>query len=122
MKRGGQVIYTGPLGHHSSQLIEYFQVSIPCNFRYGTYSTQHWIVLHTTIKLPLPSCQVRSNPCYLVLLGTKRALFFQSIPGVPKLKKGHNPATWMLEISTPAVEAQLDIDFTEIYVNSDLYR
>ncbi|CAA2976578.1 pleiotropic drug resistance 2-like [Olea europaea subsp. europaea] len=70
MKRGGQVIYAGPLGHHSSQLIEYFQ----------------------------------------------------SISGVPKLKKGHNPATWMLEISTPAVEAQLDIDFTEIYVNSDLYR
>ncbi|KAL2539838.1 ABC transporter G family member 34 [Abeliophyllum distichum] len=70
MKRGGQVIYAGPLGHHSSQLIEYFQ----------------------------------------------------SVPGVSKIKEGYNPATWMLEISTPAVEAQLDVDFTEIYFNSDLYR
>jgi hypothetical protein len=26
MKRGGQVIYMGPLGHHSQLLIEYFEV------------------------------------------------------------------------------------------------
>lgn len=26
LKRGGQVIYAGPLGHHSHKLIEYFQV------------------------------------------------------------------------------------------------
>jgi ABC-type multidrug transport system ATPase subunit len=26
MKRGGQVVYAGPLGDHSSQLIEYFEV------------------------------------------------------------------------------------------------
>lgn len=28
MKRGGQVIYAGPLGRHSHKLIEYFEVSI----------------------------------------------------------------------------------------------
>jgi hypothetical protein len=28
MKRGGQVIYVGPLGRHSHNLIEYFEVSI----------------------------------------------------------------------------------------------
>jgi ABC-type cobalamin/Fe3+-siderophores transport system ATPase subunit len=28
MKRGGQVIYTGPIGHHSHKLVEYFEVSI----------------------------------------------------------------------------------------------
>lgn len=27
MKRGGEEIYVGPLGHHSSQLISYFEVS-----------------------------------------------------------------------------------------------
>ncbi|XP_022860438.1 pleiotropic drug resistance protein 2-like isoform X2 [Olea europaea var. sylvestris] len=70
MKRGGQVVYGGPLGHHSCLLIEYFQ----------------------------------------------------SIPGVPKINEGYNPATWMLEISTPAVEAQLNVEFAEIYANSDLYR
>ncbi|ESW34862.1 hypothetical protein PHAVU_001G187800 [Phaseolus vulgaris] len=70
LKRGGKVIYAGPLGHYSQQLIEYFE----------------------------------------------------AIPGVPKIKDGYNPATWMLEISTPSYEAQLGIDFADIYVNSTLYR
>ncbi|KAJ9540247.1 hypothetical protein OSB04_026753 [Centaurea solstitialis] len=70
MKRGGQVTYTGPLGHHSRLLIEYFE----------------------------------------------------SIPGVNKIKAGQNPATWMLDVSSPAIEAQLGVDFAEIYANSDLYK
>jgi ABC-type multidrug transport system ATPase subunit len=70
MKRGGQVIYGGPLGHQSHLLVEYFE----------------------------------------------------SIPGVSKIKEGHNPATWMLEVSSAPVEAQLAVDFAEIYTNSDLYR
>jgi hypothetical protein len=48
--------------------------------------------------------------------------FLQAIPGVPKIKEGYNPATWMLEVSSPQVEAQLDIDFADIFANSDLYR
>ncbi|PRQ33210.1 putative xenobiotic-transporting ATPase [Rosa chinensis] len=70
MKRGGKVIYAGPLGSHSHKLVEYFE----------------------------------------------------SIPGVQKIKDGYNPATWMLEISSTAVETQLHIDFAEVYANSDLYR
>ncbi|CAA0829240.1 ABC transporter G family member 34 [Striga hermonthica] len=70
MKRGGQVIYAGPLGHHSHLLVEYFQ----------------------------------------------------SVPGVPEIKEGYNPATWMLDVTTPAMEAQLNVDFAQIYNNSDLYR
>ena len=46
----------------------------------------------------------------------------QSVPGVTKIKEGYNPATWMLEVSTSAVEAQLDIDFAEVFANSALYR
>ncbi|XP_057464053.1 pleiotropic drug resistance protein 2-like [Actinidia eriantha] len=69
MKRGGQVIYAGPLGRHSHLLVEYFE----------------------------------------------------SIPGVPKIKEGNNPATWMLEVTSSAVEAQLDVDFAEIFAKSDLY-
>lgn len=46
----------------------------------------------------------------------------QAVPGVPKIKDGTNPATWMLDISTPAVEAQLGVDFAEIYANSELYK
>ncbi|KAL6187981.1 hypothetical protein ACLB2K_039376 [Fragaria x ananassa] len=70
MKRGGQVIYAGPL---------------ECNIYY--------------VKM-----------------------LFQAIPGVPKIKDGYNPATWMLEVSSAAVEAQNNIDFAEVYANSELYR
>ncbi|KAE8709742.1 hypothetical protein F3Y22_tig00110328pilonHSYRG00302 [Hibiscus syriacus] len=70
MKRGGQVIYAGPLGRHSHKLVEYFE----------------------------------------------------AVAGVPKIKEGYNPATWMLEISSTAVTAQLDVDFSEIYAKSELYR
>ncbi|KAG2682930.1 hypothetical protein I3760_10G006800 [Carya illinoinensis] len=70
MKRGGQVIYAGPLGRHSHQLVEYFE----------------------------------------------------AVPGVTEIKDGYNPATWMLEVSAPAVEAQLDVDFAEVYANSSLYQ
>ncbi|CAL8161741.1 unnamed protein product [Prunus armeniaca] len=45
----------------------------------------------------------------------------QAIPGVPKIKEGYNPATWMLDVSSAAVEAQNNIDFAEVYANSELY-
>ena len=48
--------------------------------------------------------------------------FIKGIEGVPKVRDGYNPATWMLEISTSAQELLLGVDFTEVYKNSDLYR
>ncbi|KAK3002200.1 hypothetical protein RJ639_021006, partial [Escallonia herrerae] len=68
MKRGGQVIYSGPLGRNSKKVIEYFE----------------------------------------------------EIPGVPKIKEKYNPATWMLEVSSVAAEAQLGIDFAQHYKASTL--
>ncbi|XP_041002182.1 pleiotropic drug resistance protein 1-like [Juglans microcarpa x Juglans regia] len=70
LKRGGGEIYVGPLGWHSSCLIEYFE----------------------------------------------------GIEGVSKIKEGYNPATWMLEVTTPAQESALGVDFAELYKNSELYR
>jgi hypothetical protein len=70
MKRGGQLIYAGPLGRQSQSLVDYFE----------------------------------------------------AVPGVPKIKTGQNPATWMLEVSSISAEAQLKVDFTDIHVNSALYR
>ncbi|KAH7863133.1 hypothetical protein Vadar_013734 [Vaccinium darrowii] len=70
MKRGGLVIYAGPLGRQSHKLVEYFE----------------------------------------------------AVPGVPKIKDGYNPATWMLDVSSAAVEAQLDVDFADIYAHSSLYQ
>ncbi|WCJ41762.1 ABC transporter G family member 34 [Euphorbia peplus] len=70
MKRGGQVIYAGPLGHHSHTLVEYFE----------------------------------------------------AVLGVPKIKEGYNPATWMLEVSSSSIEGQLGVDFADIYASSELYQ
>ena len=46
----------------------------------------------------------------------------QSIPGIPKIKDGYNPATWMLEVRSSAVENQLTVYFAGIYANSSLYQ
>ncbi|KAI3924912.1 hypothetical protein MKW98_031163 [Papaver atlanticum] len=48
--------------------------------------------------------------------------YFQSVPGVPKIRDGYNPAAWMLDVSSASVEAQLDVDFAEVYANSTLYQ
>ncbi|RHN78937.1 putative monosaccharide-transporting ATPase [Medicago truncatula] len=48
--------------------------------------------------------------------------YFEAITGIPKIEDGYNPATWMLEISSPVVESQLDIDFAELYNKSSLYQ
>ncbi|GLT27269.1 hypothetical protein SLA2020_022810 [Shorea laevis] len=48
--------------------------------------------------------------------------YFQGISGIPPIPNGYNPATWMLEVTTAAVEAKIDSDFAEIYRNSEHYR
>ena len=46
----------------------------------------------------------------------------QSVPEIPKIKDNHNPATWMLEVTSESVETELDMDFAKIYNESDLYK
>ncbi|ONK61434.1 uncharacterized protein A4U43_C08F29880 [Asparagus officinalis] len=70
MKRGGQLIYAGPLGQHSYKVIEYFE----------------------------------------------------GIAGISRIKDNYNPATWMLEVTSTSVEAQLNVDFAQLYKESSLYR
>jgi hypothetical protein len=41
---------------------------------------------------------------------------------VPKIKDNYNPATWMLEVTSASVEAELGLDFARIYKESPLYR
>ncbi|XP_062085164.1 ABC transporter G family member 31 [Humulus lupulus] len=48
--------------------------------------------------------------------------YFQGISGIPKIPSSYNPATWMLEVTTPATEERLGIDFATIYRNSEQYR
>ncbi|KAL9264264.1 Pleiotropic drug resistance protein 1-like protein [Drosera capensis] len=70
MKRGGEEIYVGPLGHRSCHLIKYFE----------------------------------------------------GINGVNKIQDGLNPAVWMLDVTSPAEEISLGVDFAELYRNSNEYR
>ncbi|KAL3690444.1 hypothetical protein R1sor_016753 [Riccia sorocarpa] len=37
--------------------------------------------------------------------------YFEGISGTPKIKEGHNPATWVLEVSSVAVGTELGVDF-----------
>ncbi|KAG5525542.1 hypothetical protein RHGRI_031996 [Rhododendron griersonianum] len=69
LKTGGHIIYSGPLGQHSSNVIKYFE----------------------------------------------------DISGVPTIRNNCNPATWMLEVTSPSAEAELSIDFAQVYKNSVLY-
>ncbi|KAK4275171.1 hypothetical protein QN277_018300 [Acacia crassicarpa] len=48
--------------------------------------------------------------------------YFQRINGVPPIPSGYNPATWVLEVTTPAAEERLGVDFANIYRNSEQYR
>ncbi|KAK9075025.1 hypothetical protein SSX86_003344 [Deinandra increscens subsp. villosa] len=47
---------------------------------------------------------------------------FEAIPGVPKIKNGYNPATWVLEVTSYSAEIQLNVDYAQIYASSTLYQ
>ncbi|XP_060212779.1 pleiotropic drug resistance protein 1-like [Lycium barbarum] len=48
--------------------------------------------------------------------------YFESMPGVSKIKEGYNPATWMLEVTSASQEMMLGVDFSDLYKKSDLYK
>ncbi|KAK7275991.1 hypothetical protein RIF29_17120 [Crotalaria pallida] len=48
--------------------------------------------------------------------------YFQAIHGIPPIPNGYNPATWVLEVTTPATEERIDADFADVYKNSDQFR
>ncbi|KAK4388906.1 ABC transporter G family member 32 [Sesamum angolense] len=48
--------------------------------------------------------------------------FDEAIPGVQKIRSGYNPAAWILEVTSPAEENRLGLDFAEIYHRSTLFQ
>ncbi|GJU35135.1 AAA+ ATPase domain-containing protein, partial [Tanacetum coccineum] len=48
--------------------------------------------------------------------------YFEAISGVPKIRNGYNPATWVLEVTSSTTENQLNIDYAQIYFSSSLYQ
>ncbi|KAL5098138.1 hypothetical protein RYX36_002465, partial [Vicia faba] len=49
-------------------------------------------------------------------------IYFEAIEGVPKIRSGYNPATWMLKVTSSVEENRLGVDFVEIYRKSSLYQ
>ncbi|WOL18142.1 ABC transporter G family member 45 [Canna indica] len=47
--------------------------------------------------------------------------YFEGISGIPRIRDGQNPATWMLDITSPIMEYKLGIDFRNIFRGSSLY-
>ncbi|KAL5701727.1 transcription factor [Ranunculus cassubicifolius] len=56
-----------------------------------------------------------SHSCHLIS-------YFEEVEGVSKIKEGYNPATWMLEVTSGGQEETLNVNFTDIYKKSELYR
>lgn len=48
--------------------------------------------------------------------------YFEEVPGVDPIFSTANPATWMLEATTPGNEERLGMDFAERYSNSSMFR
>ncbi|KAE9446714.1 hypothetical protein C3L33_21400, partial [Rhododendron williamsianum] len=48
--------------------------------------------------------------------------FDEDVPGVQKIRDNYNPATWILEVTSTTAEAELGIDFAQVYKNSLLYQ
>lgn len=48
--------------------------------------------------------------------------YFGGIQGVPPIKEGLNPATWMLEVSTPGAEQRTGVNFADVYKESEFAR
>ncbi|XP_071724267.1 LOW QUALITY PROTEIN: ABC transporter G family member 31-like [Rutidosis leptorrhynchoides] len=48
--------------------------------------------------------------------------YFEAIDGIPKIPVSYNPATWMLEVSTPTMEEKIGADFADIYRHSEQFK
>lgn len=46
----------------------------------------------------------------------------KAVEGVKKMRDGHNPATWMIEVTETSQEEMLHVDFHQIYKDSELYQ
>ena len=109
IKRGGKVIFFGPLGHNSHNVFKYFKV------------TTWYIIIIIRKKNSFAQNTTNLMPkCELIFLFSSQqfAGYSRSI----KDKNKYNPTTWMLEVSSTATEHGLGIKFLEHYKKFSLYN
>lgn len=46
----------------------------------------------------------------------------KAVDGVPPIKEGYNPATWMLEVTSTSQELRMGLDFAQVYKDSALFQ
>lgn len=93
------MIYAGPLGQQSRSVIEYFEVSFAS--------------LYYILKL---------NKILWLAFFAHKILLCQAIPEVSKVRDNYNPATWMLEMTSLSSEAEIGVDFAQLYKESKLHE
>ncbi|KAK6145270.1 hypothetical protein DH2020_022090 [Rehmannia glutinosa] len=116
MKRGGRVIYGGKLGERSQTMINYFQVKLSLSS--SNLAVEYFCIRPSLYGIREMFSLASNIPNHFAIL----PFIAQSISGVPPIADGYNPATWMLEVSTPAMEEKIHGDFAVIYQNSQQYR
>ncbi|KAK6122137.1 hypothetical protein DH2020_044127 [Rehmannia glutinosa] len=116
MKRGGRVIYGGKLGERSQTMINYFQVKLSLSS--SNLAVEYFCICPSLYGIRDMFSLASNIPNHFAIL----PFIAQSISGVPPIADGYNPATWMLEVSTPAMEEKIHGDFAVIYQNSQQYR
>ena len=165
LKRGGETIFNGQLGHHSSHLIDYFQVtshralacSNPSSAQYSSpllvcscctksiskayqaqckytwlqnscaslssylYKGVHAMQCSSQLLLWLAVCCAAESSLH-ALCSWSWLLCMQGVKGAPAIQEGMNPATWMLEVTTPGMESKLGVSFAQYYASSDLAK
>jgi hypothetical protein len=72
MKRGGQIIYAGPLGHQSHKLIEYFEVSIEA-FLFFVHHMFWMCQLHSLSIVMISTCEFHGFLCCRLLRGFQKS-------------------------------------------------
>ncbi|KAG5562936.1 hypothetical protein RHGRI_005614 [Rhododendron griersonianum] len=129
-KTGGYIEGTISLSGYMKNQATFARVSGYCeqNDIHSPYVTVHESLLHSAWLRLSSDVNTKTRKQIFYYLKTWGRLKYQicelpqAVPGVPKIKDGYNPATWMLEISAPSVETQLNADFAEIYAKSSLYQ
>lgn len=80
---------------------------------------------HSDLNLNSNALQRGGRTIYAGPLGKDSSdlvAYFSAIPNVPPIATGINPATWMLEVSTPGMEERLGVNFADIYQQSGVYQ
>ncbi|KAG6418106.1 hypothetical protein SASPL_120305 [Salvia splendens] len=72
------------------------------------------------LLLKAGGCMIYCGP--MGYCSSKVIEYFEGISGVPKIKDGCNPATRILEVTSASSEAELGVDFGQIYIGSTLHE